>query len=107
MLAKGPPSKSAHCELLEESGYVATHLTKVGKFCPLSGMTNEITHVFIATGLKQVESKRETTEVILVLRKSFMQIEDMITKNQIWDGQTIASWTLARPKIMKLLSKQS
>lgn len=89
--------QAARAELKEETGYDAGELEYVGSFVPWNGATNEMCKVFIARNLKfgkkELEETEEGMENMIV---SFEEMDEMIKNNIIKDGQTLASWQLAR-----------
>ena len=92
--------EAARAELKEETGYAAGKLEYAGEFVPWNGVTNEKCKVFIATNLQKGEAVLEETEegMEIVLLTS-EEVDEMIEKNIIKDGQTLASWILAKKKI--------
>ncbi|MGQ9819709.1 MAG: NUDIX hydrolase [Candidatus Kapaibacteriales bacterium] len=88
------PEINAFEELRQETGFVANNLKLLGEFNPCNGMTNEICWVFLAEGLKNDVQKLDETEEIEVLLLSSNEILDNIKKGAIWDGMTLASWSL-------------
>lgn len=91
-------SQTAASELLEETGIVAEELINIGQFCPFVGVTDEWCRVFLARGLIKAEAQPESTEDIEVIMRRPDEIEAMIQRNEIWDGQTLAAWALVRDK---------
>lgn len=81
-------------ELQEETGYIAGSITPIGIFNPCNGITNEICSVYIATDLKLAEQKMDITEEIEILQLHKSDISSLIQTGEIWDGMTLASWTL-------------
>jgi ADP-ribose pyrophosphatase len=58
-----PVEATALRELREETGYTATDLTHLGRFCTSTGISNSAFDVFLATGLTNTgEVEREETE---------------------------------------------
>jgi len=58
-----PPDVAARRELREETGYVARTLTPLARFNASTGISDEVFHVFIATGLHLAGApRREPTE---------------------------------------------
>jgi 8-oxo-dGTP pyrophosphatase MutT (NUDIX family) len=92
--------KAAEEELREELGYRAGKLERIGKFVPYNGMSSEICSVFLATDLKFVGADQEETEYIDPIEIGIKQAYEMIEKNKIIDGMTIASLCLARKKLL-------
>jgi ADP-ribose pyrophosphatase len=88
--------EAAKKELLEETGCVAKEFIKVGVFEPANGFIKDTTHVFLAHVTEQGEQQPDDTEEIELLYRRPKDIEEMIKKNEIWDGQTMATWALVR-----------
>ncbi len=88
--------ETAKLELTEETGYSAEELVKVGEFNPYNGVTNEICNVFIAKILTESESKPDPTEEFEIKLFYPDEIDRLIDKGDIWDGMTIAAWTLSK-----------
>lgn len=83
-------------ELLEETGLIADEFTKLGAFQPASGFVKDLSHVYIAQVSEQKEQKLQDTEQIEVIYRRPDEIENMIRNNDIWCGQTLAAWAMAR-----------
>ena len=96
------PTDAAKRELLEESGYSAENLIKVGAFEPCVGVVKDMSHIFIANELLLTQEPKsdalESTEVIL---RRVDEFENMIKQGEIWDGQVLAAWALARDLLLK------
>lgn len=97
------PAENAQKELREETGYKAENLIYAGKFIPYSGVSDEICHVFIATGLAENPLTPDETEEFELLEFSIEEFENQIDKNRIDDGMTLAAWMLSKKKILSLL----
>lgn len=88
---------AAKRELLEEVGLKADNWEKVGEFTPWNGISSEVSHVFLATGIEETGSELDPNEGILEIRKiPFAKAFDLVKSGEISDGQTIAALTLAR-----------
>jgi ADP-ribose pyrophosphatase len=93
------PFFSARKELIEETGFDGD-IKKIGIYNPFNGVTNEICHVFIAKNLKPSnEFVKDDSEEFELGEYSVDEIEDMIYTNEIYDGMTLASWSLVRRKL--------
>lgn len=102
-ISKGEsPTDAAKRELLEESGYQTENLIKIGMFEPCVGVVKDLSHVFIANELTMVQEPKldafESTEVIL---RRVDEFENMIKQGEIWDGQVLAAWAMARGLLLK------
>ncbi len=99
------PAAGARRELLEEIGWQAEDFMKVGVFDGLNGLVKDATHVFVASGLSMAGQPRpDSTEEIEVLYRRLDEFEEMVKRGEIWDGQTLAAWALAREKVIHILT---
>lgn len=89
------PTAAAERELQEETGYRATSLYPLGTFYTSPGMSDEIMHVYVATGLMQVGQSLEPWESLTVHRFSSGETLEMIDDGSIQDGKTIAALLMA------------
>ena len=81
-------------ELQEETGFVAGTISSIGVFNPCNGITDEICSVYIAKELTQAEQEMDETEEIEILHVNMSDFASLIRTGEIWDGMTLASWTL-------------
>jgi 8-oxo-dGTP pyrophosphatase MutT (NUDIX family) len=88
------PEQNANEELKEEIGYIAGNMSLIGKFNPFNGVTDEICYVFVAEGLKFVGAEPEESELVSTKKFTKKQLIENIKNNKIWDGMTIAAWSL-------------
>lgn len=87
--------EAVRAEIEEEAGYNGDfHL--VGWFVPTNGQVDEVMKVFLINNLKKTQSHPDETEEIEILYKTPEEIDKMIETNEIWDGETMAAWALAR-----------
>ncbi|MBI4581659.1 MAG: NUDIX hydrolase [Planctomycetes bacterium] len=85
------PIRCAARELEEETGYLAEELTPLCRFYTTPGFTNELMHVFVATGLTHKGQNCEAEEQI---RIEVMPLDDALeacADGRIVDGKTIAA----------------
>jgi len=95
------PIEGAKRELLEETGYKATDWIKLGAFEPSNGLTKDMTHAFLAHVVEdRANQQLDETEDIEVLYRRPDEVEDMICRGDIWDGQTLAIWALVRHHLL-------
>jgi len=86
------PRVAAVRELQEETGFVANKLTEIGYFHPLNGLVRETTYIYIARGLTQTGTNDQEEEGISEVKAfTLEEIEKMIKRNEILDGQTISA----------------
>ena len=88
------PLAAAQKELQQESGYTANDWVRLGGFAPYKGVSNEITHVFLARDLEPCGQDLEPSESIRVHRLPPEEAERRIYGQELPDGQTMAAWTL-------------
>ncbi len=97
------PDENALKELREETGYTAHEIIYVGKFIPYSGVSDEISYVFIARDLSVNPLPPDETEEFELVEFSFDELDEMISTNKITDGMTLAAWTIAKRKLFEIL----
>lgn len=87
--------ENALCELAEETGWTSEDLHYVGEFNPYNGVTNEICKVYFTDNLKRDNiAKPDPTEELEVLFLSLDELREKIANNEIWDGMTLAAFSL-------------
>jgi ADP-ribose pyrophosphatase len=96
-----PPLATGKEELLEETGYRARRWTRLGRFHPYSGMSNEVCYVYLATELKPGRQHLEDREFIQVTTVPVAEVYRWVERDRIRDGMTLASLLLARPYLWK------
>lgn len=85
------PESSARRELREETGLIAASVTSLGLLYSSPGVFDEVIHLFLATGLQQMEAEPEEDEEISSLRIPLEQALAMVSDGSISDGKTIAA----------------
>lgn len=91
---------AAHREFKEEVGQDAGDLSNIGSFEPSNGLFKDSFQIFVARDLfLSTKSTPGVTEDIEILERRPDEFDDMIKRGEIWDGETLAAWTLARPLI--------
>jgi len=91
--------ETAQKELAEETGYSAGSLIKAGEFNPYNGVTTEMCQVFLAKDLGFVGGTPDETEELELLRLTPAEIDVKIRSVVIWDGMTIAAWSIVKNKL--------
>jgi len=90
MVAVETPEECAARELLEETGYEASHLEKVCECYVMPGMGDELMHVFFARGLQQRGQSLDVGEVIYEVRGfGREELEAMVARGEIRDAKTL------------------
>jgi 8-oxo-dGTP pyrophosphatase MutT (NUDIX family) len=91
------PEELARGELREETGLIASSMTRLGTLWIAYGYARQKLHVFLATGLTPGGTDPDPEEIDLVLRPtSIAGFEQMILDGTIQDDCTIAAWGLYR-----------
>ena len=89
------PLNCAKRELLEETGFQAQELIKLGKIHMVPAYSNEEIHVFIAKGLMPAEQNLDPDEIIEVAKYPLEKAIQMIDEGKITDALTILSIQMA------------
>jgi ADP-ribose pyrophosphatase len=76
-------------ELIEETGYSASKVKKLGEIVPVPGYSTEVIHIFLARGLKVVPKQTMPDEVIKEQIFSGDQIMELLKRGKIIDAKTI------------------
>jgi len=79
----------ARRELEEETGYLGRNFTHLTHFFTTPGFTNEVIHLYAATGLTGGRTSRDEDEYIEVVHFPFSEIRRMIRQGEIVDGKTM------------------
>jgi len=84
------PLECARRELLEETGYEAGDLQQLFSIFSTPGFTNEVLHLFLATGLILKGQTPDEDENIEVISIPFKRSIELIWKGEICDAKSIA-----------------
>jgi ADP-ribose pyrophosphatase len=82
------PEECAARELKEETGCTAEELTPLTTMFTTPGFTDEVIHLFMATGLTHGESAREADEFADVVIMKLTEALELIRDGQIVDAKT-------------------
>ncbi|OHB25546.1 MAG: ADP-ribose pyrophosphatase [Desulfuromonadaceae bacterium GWC2_58_13] len=82
------PEACVRRELVEEVGYRAETVVKLGEMLPAVGFCDERIHLFVATGLQPAPQALEPDEYIEVLPMPLADALAMVSAGQIPDGKT-------------------
>jgi len=84
------PLACAERELIEETGYRAARMTPLLSFFACPGISNELMHAFVATGLTPVGQALDASEQITPEVVRWDQAIRMVKSGEIADAKTIA-----------------
>ncbi len=86
-----------HCvkrEMIEEIGYRAKRIEKLGAIYTTPGFTTERIHIFKATGLSFVGRRHEPDECIETVKTRVSSLPAMVARGKIIDSKTVAGLAL-------------
>jgi ADP-ribose pyrophosphatase len=85
------PAVTAARELIEETGYEASHIDPLTMFYTSPGICDERMYAFVATGLSEVGQRLEATEQIEVEILTRAEVMDLVRTGEVRDGKTLAT----------------
>jgi len=83
------PKVCAARELEEETGYRAARIEPLCRFYSTAGATDELMHIFLATGLTPGVPRLESDERIEVIPTAWIDALAMVRRGEIVDGKTM------------------
>ena len=83
------PENCAIRELKEETGLVAENIRKLYSTYTTPGFSDEVLHIFLATGLKETEACPDEDEFLSVKKLSINDAIKMVFNGEITDSKTI------------------
>lgn len=81
--------RCARRELEEETGYVATEMVPLTRLFTTPGFTNEVVHLFLASGLSRGRVKRDRDEFMEKVELPFSTVMQMVADGEIRDGKSL------------------
>lgn len=85
----------ARKELLEEAGFVASKLKRLGTICPEPGLTTENVFIYLATELQKKKTQIEKSEVGMKLKFfPISKLRQMIRDGKVNCGITLSAYLL-------------
>jgi ADP-ribose pyrophosphatase len=85
------PERCAHRELREEAGVEAAELRHLTTIFTTPGFTDEVIHLYAASGLTRVPTAHEADEFIEAHELHWSEVGRMIGDGRIRDGKTMAA----------------
>lgn len=95
--------ESAKRELIEECGLEAKTWHKILTMHLSNSVSDEVSYVFVAKGLKQVMAQPEETEQLQIKKVPFTQVYNMVMDGEITDAISVAA--ILKLKILLDLGK--
>lgn len=89
------PEACARRELEEEAGLVAGNLTPMTALLTTPGFTDEVIHLFAATGLRQGHADPEAHEFLECREIEFGAALEMVRRGEIVDAKTVTALLMA------------
>ena len=86
-------------ELQEETNYQAQRLLSLFRYYPAIGYSNEMIHIFAASGLEQCTRTPQDDEISQVQVVGLDQVHDLILQGVIQDGKTVIGLALFQAKL--------
>lgn len=90
------PIECAARELEEETGYHAAHFKPLCRFYSTPGGTDEVLHVFVASGLTPGRPRPEADERIEIVPMAWDEALAMVMRGEICDGKSIIGLLMAQ-----------
>jgi ADP-ribose pyrophosphatase len=85
------PLDSAKRELLEETGLKADSWTEIQRLHLSNSVSDELSILYLARGLKQFEAEPEDTEQLIIKKLPFEEVYQMVCRSEITDAMTVAA----------------
>ncbi|GGI27637.1 NUDIX domain-containing protein [Pedobacter mendelii] len=95
------PIESARRELLEETGMSAKNWKEIQRMHLSNSVSDELSIVYIASGLIQGISMPEETEQLIVKKLPFEEAYQMVLKGEITDSMSVAAILKAKLMIIE------
>jgi ADP-ribose pyrophosphatase len=92
------PELTAKRELKEETGYSAGEIEYITSFYSSIGYSEEVIHLYHATGLIPGETSFDDNEAIDVVEYDIAKLKQMVLNGEIEDAKTIAAIFIAAAK---------
>lgn len=85
------PMLAAHRELREETGAIAQEMVYLGQYYPTPAYSDEVIHMYLATGLTFGETERDEDEFMTVETVPLDTVVSAIHEGLVPDGKTQAA----------------
>jgi len=88
------PLDCAKRELIEETGFKARKMTRVGIIYPVPGYSTEVITIFKAENLIKTEVKREKDEVMTLKIMTGKEVHKLLDNKKMVDAKTLSALAL-------------
>jgi 8-oxo-dGTP pyrophosphatase MutT (NUDIX family) len=85
------PLEEAKRELLEETGLIARHWTKILTMFLSNSVSDEQAVIYLARDLEQFSPQPEETEQLVIKKLPFDDVVEMVEAGQITDSMSVAA----------------
>ena len=86
-----PPVEGARRELREEAGLLAADMRLILTLQLSNASSDEVAHLYLATGLSPTETERDATEALALARVPFREALEAVISGHIADALTVAA----------------
>lgn len=76
-------------ELSEETGHTANEFFKVAEVYSSPGFADELIHIYVAKGLKPVESSPDEDEFLEIEKIPISELKKMVDRCEIYDAKSV------------------
>lgn len=95
------PETAGKRELLEETGFTAKYVEKLGSFYASPGFCDEEYYVYMATGLIKGEAQPDEGEFVACEKYALSELISKIEHGEIKDAKTVIGILMAKEKLQK------
>ncbi len=85
------PADCARRELAEETGFSASRVERITSVLTTPGFTDEVIHLFVASGLGAGTARREADEFVEIHEVPWSEVLRLVRAGEIRDGKTLAA----------------
>lgn len=98
-----PPEETAVRELAEEAGVAASSYELLTVFANAAGMTDQRTHIYLATGLRDVPTATDGVEeaYLTVARVPLAHVDGLIASGELSDAKTLIGLMFAQRRFAR------
>jgi ADP-ribose pyrophosphatase len=86
-------------ELMEETGFKANKMSRIGNFYPHPRRSEMQAHVYLATDLEEAKLESDIEEDVRVFWFTKDEVDQLIRENQFKNSSSLAAWTVYKAHI--------